>query len=173
MARLALRAAWRDLALIARVFVKRGLQIDMSFDAACGALEYAIRDGGLVAESRKAVDDGLVFLMPVGPLGTRGPVKEVLVRLLPMRRAEGRATVPMRWEVARSGERVFPSLDADLELFETGPGESKLSIIGRYEPPLGRWGATLDRVVMSKVATATMTALLKEISAQLLYWSGL
>ena len=48
---------------------------------------------------------------------------------------------------------------------------SQLSVIGRDEPPLGRLGATMDRAGMSKVVSATMTALLRELETQLWRWA--
>jgi hypothetical protein len=149
------------------MFVEAELSMPLAFDAARRALDDALADGGLVSESRRAVEDGLVFVMPVGPLGTRMPAQEVVVRLLPGRLVGHAFTVPMRWELTGPAGLVFPALDANLELIGVDHKRSRLSITGRYEPPLGRLGATVDRAVMAKVASATMNALLQEISAHL------
>jgi hypothetical protein len=153
------------------VFVKAELSIALTFDVAKNALGRALADGGLVAESRRAIEDGLVFLMPVGPRGARGPSLEVMVRLLPGRFVGDSLVIPLRWEVTGPAGTLFPALDANLELEAVNPAVSRLSIIGRYEPPLGKLGATLDRAGMSKVASATMTALLRELDAQLRRWA--
>jgi hypothetical protein len=69
------------------MFVQADLPLAMSFRAAAAALDQAIADGGLVGESRRALADGLEFVMPVGPRGSRHfPAREVIVRLLPARR---------------------------------------------------------------------------------------
>lgn len=155
------------------MFVQADLPVELSFEDAARALERAMSDGGLVSESRRAVADGLEFVMPVGPRGGRFPAREVVVRMLPARRAAEQVVVPLRWETAGPTGRLFPALDANLELRASeDPKISRLSIIGRYEPPLAALGQTLDRVLMSKVATATMTAMLREVASQLQSWTS-
>jgi hypothetical protein len=149
------------------MFVEADLSMPLAFDAARRALDAALADGGLVAESRRAVEDGLVFVMLVGPRGSRKPAQEVVVRLLPGRLVGPMFIVPLRWELAGSAGRLIPALDANLELVAVDPATSRLSITGRYDPPLGWLGVAIDRAGMSKVASATMNALLKEISAHL------
>ena len=153
------------------MFVEAELPIALTFEVAKQALDRALADGGLVAESRRAVEDGVVFVMPVGPRGARRPSTEVMVRLLPSRAVGGRLVTPLRWEVAGPAGALFPALDANLELEAVEPAMSRLSVTGRYEPPLGRLGATIDRAGMSKVATATMAALLRELEIQLRRWA--
>jgi hypothetical protein len=153
------------------MFVEAELPVGMSFHAAKKALGLAVADGGLVAESRRAVDEGMVFLMPVGPRGSQRPAKDVSVRLLRGRAVGGRYVVPLRWEVTGSAGRLFPALDANLELVAAGELECRLAILASYQPPLGKVGETIDRAGMSVVAAATMSALLREIAAQLEYWA--
>jgi hypothetical protein len=153
------------------VFVEAELPIALAFEVAKVALDRALADGGLVAESRRAVEDGLVFVMPVGPRGARRPSTEVKVRLLPGRRIGERLVVPLRWEVTGPAGALFPMLDANLELTAVDPATSRLLVVGRYEPPLGRLGATIDRVGMSRVASATMAALLRELASRLSHWA--
>jgi hypothetical protein len=150
------------------MFVEADLLMPLAFDPARRALDEAMADGGLVTESRRALEDGLVFVMPVGPRGSRKPAQEVVVRLLPGRLVGPIFIVPLRWELAGSAGRLFPALDANLELVAVDHLTSRLSITGRYEPPLGKLGVVIDRAGMSKVASATMSALLTEISARLL-----
>ena len=111
----------------------------LTFDVAKQALERAVADGGLAAESRRAIDDGLIFVMPVGLRGARGPAREMTVGLLPGRR-EGRGpVVPLRWEVTGPTGALFLALDANLELVAVDAATSRLSVIGRYEPALAAW----------------------------------
>jgi hypothetical protein len=153
------------------VFVEAELAIPMPLGIAKDALDRAVGDGGLVAESRRAVDEGLVFVVPVGPRGSRAPAKDVLVRLLPVRQAGEGYVLPLRWEVTGPAERLFPALDGNLELVADGKG-SRLSIVASYAPPLGRLGTTMDRAGMSRIASATMNAFIREVAAQLGYWAG-
>lgn len=154
------------------MFVQADLALKLPFEDAAVALERAMSDGGLVSESRRAVAGGLEFVMPVGPRGGRFPARDVMVRMLPPRRADEHVVVPLRWETAGPAGRLFPALDANLELTASeDPNFSRLSIIGRYDPPLAGLGMTLDRILMSKVATATMAAMLREVAAQLQSWT--
>jgi hypothetical protein len=155
------------------MFVQADLPLELPFGEAAEALDRALSDGGLIAESRKAFDTGLDFVMPVGPRGSHFPARDVAVHLLPARRSDRRVLVALRWETKGPSGKLFPALDADLEL---SPGDdsggSRLSIIGRYQPPLSRVGQTLDRVVMSRIASATMTAILREVASKLQNLAG-
>jgi hypothetical protein len=155
------------------MFVEAEVPVPMPFDDAKKALDLAVADGGLVAESRRAVDEGLVFLMPVGPRGSHRPARDVSVRLLPGRMVSESFVVPLRWEVTGPGGRLFPALDANLELARGADAESRLSIVASYKPPLGKVGTTVDRAGLWRVASATMTALLHEITVQLANWPRL
>ena len=112
----------------------------MPLAVAIKALDRAVADSGLVAESRRAVDEGLVFLMPVGPRGSHGPSKDVLVRFLPARPVGGRYVLPLRWEVTGSTGRLFPTLDGNLELVAEGEAVSRLSIVASLRPAVGQVG---------------------------------
>jgi hypothetical protein len=152
------------------MFVEAELLVPLPFDAAKKALDRAVTNGGLVAESRRAVEEGLVFVMPVGPRGSQGPAKDVLVRLLPAHQSGDGYLLAVRWEVTGPAGQLFPTLDGNLELAADGL-MSRLSIVATYNPPLGRLGVTIDRAIMSRVASATMTALLREVGAQLRHWA--
>lgn len=144
------------------------MPLNLPFEAATAALDRALADGGLLAESRRAVTDGMDFVMQVGPRGGHFPTREVMVRVLAGRRLGERFVVPLRWETTGPAGHLFPALDANLEVAPGNrPGTSSLSIIGRYQPPLAIIGQTLDRALMSKVASATMSAMVHEIAAQL------
>jgi hypothetical protein len=153
------------------MFVGAELLVALPLDVAKKALDRAVADGGLVAESRHAVQKGLVFVMPVGPRGSQGPAKDVLVRLLPAHQSGDRYVLPLRWEVTGPAGQLFPTLDGNMELAADGELMSRLSIVASYDPPMGRLGATIDRAVMSRVANATMTALLQEVGSQLGHWA--
>jgi hypothetical protein len=95
----------------------------------------------------------------------------VAIRLLPARYVGTSLVAPLRWEVTGPTGALFPALDANLELVAVDASTSRLSVIGHYEPPLGRLGATTDRAGLSRVASATMTALLRELATQLRHWA--
>src|SRR5579864_5927398 len=126
------------------MFVEAERVVALRFEAAAAALDRALADGGLVPESRRAVADGLSFVMPVGPRGGHFPAREVAVQLLPARRTDRYVIVAVRWQATGATGRLFPALDADLKL-EAGkePDTSRLSVLGRYEPPLAGAGEVL------------------------------
>ena len=146
------------------------LPIALTFDAAKQALERALADGGLAADSRRAIDDGLDICCANRARGLRA-CREVTGRLLPGRREGKGLVVPPRWEVTGPTGALFPALDANLELVAVDAATSRVSVIGRYEPPLGRPGATIDRAGLSRVASDTLTALLRELATQLRHWA--
>ncbi|HTW05984.1 MAG TPA: hypothetical protein VME46_00635 [Acidimicrobiales bacterium] len=149
------------------MFVAAELVLPLPMGVAREALARAAHDGGLVSASRRAVGDGLQFVMPVGPWGEHGPAKAVHVRLLPGRTVGDKFVMGMRWEVPGPSGKMFPSLDADMALSSSGAGQTLLSVAACYEPPLHRLGKTLDRALMSKVAARTMEALLTDVASRL------
>jgi hypothetical protein len=55
-------------------------------------------------------------------------------------------------------------LDADMSLSAVGEGLTRLALTGSYRHPLGRIGAALDKTILSRVAAATISALLRDIA---------
>jgi len=125
----------------------------------------AVADGGwLESASSDAYGQWGAGLARVGPLGSvRAMSRLVEVRFSePSARATS-ATLILRWEAARPGEGLFPVLDADLTLAPYGESVSLLALAGAYRPPLGAVGAALDRVVLRRVANATIQGFVNQI----------
>jgi len=99
----------------------------------------------------------------VGPAGLRVS-KRVVVRLGEPVKFPSRLSFPMSWE---PGGSLLPKLDAELELGKLGTGRTQLSISGRYEPPLGTVGRTVDRLALHRVAEATIKDFLDRVAAAL------
>ena len=74
--------------------------------------------------------------------------------------------VPVSWK-ATFPERLFPVLTGRLELVPVGSEETRLTVSGMYEPPLGRLGALIDDAIMHGVADATVRELTESIAEQL------
>ena len=87
--------------------------------------------------------------------------KEVHIELGPPHRMPGKTLLPLSWK-ATGPERLFPSLDADLEIAALGWSRTQLSISARYRPPLGAVGKALDRV-LHRVAEATIKDFLDRV----------
>ena len=88
--------------------------------------------------------------------------KEVHIELGPPYRMPGKTLLPLSWK-ATGPERLFPPLDADLEIAALGRSRTQLSISARYLPPLGVVGKALDRVLLHRVAEATIKDFLDRV----------
>jgi hypothetical protein len=80
-------------------------------------------------------------------------------------RGEG-SVVRLSWW-ATGAQRLFPTLDADLELMPMGPDQVMLTLMGRYEPPLGAVGRAVDRLVLHRIAEACIRSFLHRTAANL------
>ncbi len=76
------------------------------------------------------------------------------------------AVVPLSWW-ATGAECLFPTLDADLEIMPMGPDQVMLTLMGRYEPPLGSVGRVANRLVLHRVAEACVRSFLRRTAANL------
>jgi hypothetical protein len=79
-----------------------------------------------------------------------------------------RSVVPLRWH-AESGRLLFPQLAADLEVSAVvfDPPLTQLTVDGSYEPPLGALGAGADRLLLHRLAEATVHRFTHEVADQL------
>ena len=64
-------------------------------------------------------------------------------------------SLPLNWEPVGL-EGLLPRLDADIELGALGEDRTQLAVSARYRPPLGAVGRTVDRVLLHRVAEATV-----------------
>ena len=85
-------------------------------------------------------------------------------------RGEG-SVVPLSWW-ATGPQRLFPTLDADLEIMPMGPDQVMLTLMGRYEPPLGAAGRGCDRLMLHRIAEACVRGFLHRTAANLEHWSA-
>lgn len=76
------------------------------------------------------------------------------------------AMVPLTWRAAFPS-RLFPKLTGKIEFDPVGRDKAKLTVSGRYSPPLGRLGKSLDDAVMHRVAEATVKELAEAIAVRL------
>jgi hypothetical protein len=98
--------------------------------------------------------DGLLTEVGVGPLGTRLR-RRVKVELGAPVRFPSMTSLPLTWEPVGL-EGLLPRLDADIELGALGEDRTQLAVSARYRPPLGAVGRTVDRVLLHRVAEATV-----------------
>jgi hypothetical protein len=81
--------------------------------------------------------------------------------------ARGETTVvPLTWR-ATGSQGIFPVLSADLEVAALSPQITHLTLRGSYEPPLGAVGQRLDRLLMHRVAEATIRSFMRRLAESL------
>ena len=147
------------------MFVAHDVPVDVPFDVATSRLIHLINQGALHDPSEAAYEEGLTSVLRVGPGGSaRGLSKLVRVRWLEPVWRKDTMSVPMRWEATGATGELFPMLDADLIVARHGDDQVELRLTGSYRPPFGAVGATLNRVVMHHLATATIRSLLTGIA---------
>lgn len=74
--------------------------------------------------------------------------------------------VPLRWS-ATGTPGLFPYMEADLECAPFGPNVTQITLRGRYEPPLGTIGRGIDRLLLHRVAEASVRSFLRHVAMAL------
>lgn len=74
-----------------------------------------------------------------------------------------RTWLPLSWR-ATGPTGLFPVLEGELELASLGAQLTQLSLSGRYQPPLGLVGRTIDKALLSRVAEATIKDFLDRLA---------
>jgi hypothetical protein len=141
--------------------------IDVPLGIAQSRLAGLIRGAWLRNTSHEVYQHSADDLLRVGPFGDKpGTSRLVRVQFTEPAYRDDQMRVGLRWEAVGVTGGLFPALDADIVL--TADGErTRVALTGTYRPPLGSLGAGLDRLVLGKVATATIAAFLHHISAAL------
>lgn len=116
----------------------------------------------------EAADDGGDELrMRVGPGPTRALLRKT-VRVVcgePTQRG-GVTIVPITWH-AEGMAAAFPELDGELEVADVGGDRCQITLMGRYDPPLGSLGDRMDRLVLHRVAQASVRSFLGRVARAL------
>ena len=101
----------------------------------------------------------------IGPL----PVyKRVRLRVgwLPGEKPGERLMVPVTWE-AVGGPPIFPSMQGTLHVAPNGESQTRLTLNASYDPPLGRLGEGMDRIVMHRMAQITVSDFVARLAGAL------
>ncbi len=145
------------------MFIRYYLELSFPFEEVEESL-LAAPEVWLPGVAREAEDRGEELLGEVGFSfdDDHRLSKEVHIQLGPPYRITGKTVLPLSWK-ATGPERLFPSLEADLEVAALGGSRTQLSISARYRPPLGVVGKALDRVLLHRVAEATVKDFLDRV----------
>jgi hypothetical protein len=76
------------------------------------------------------------------------------------------AVIPISWK-ATSIRKLFPVMNGKLEVAPSSKEETRLTVSGMYEPPLGRLGEQLDEALMHRVAEGTVRELAESLAKKL------
>ena len=76
------------------------------------------------------------------------------------------ALLPLRLRV-EDHQRLFPSLEGNLDAAWLGPGRTHLALTLTYDPPLGVLGRAVDRALLHRVAEAVAQRFLEAIATEL------
>jgi hypothetical protein len=144
------------------MFVSQEIILELPFTAARARLASLAHERWFDAASGQAYSEGHVATIRVGPFGqVLGASKLVRVRFVEPVAHDHVAVVPLRWEATGPAGRLFPVLDADVTLMPAGK-QTRLVLAGSYRPPLDGIGATLDKIALHHLATATISSLLRQ-----------
>ena len=139
--------------------------LPVSMGAARARLADLVHGGWLRGASEDAYHGGIDQLLRVGPWGgVPGVSRLVRVQFLDPVDRDGCVRVGMRWEAVGVTGGLFPVLDADIGLAAEGGERTRMTLTGVYRPPLGALGAGLDRVLLHRVAAATIHSLMTGLS---------
>jgi hypothetical protein len=151
------------------MFVSDRRVLTVSIGAARARLANLVDGGWLGGASQAVYLEGMDHLVRVGPVGgLPGMSRLVRVQFLdPVDRGDC-VTVGMRWEAIGMTGGLFPVLDANITLTTTEGQESTLmTLTAVYRPPLGALGAGLDRVLLHRIANATVHSLMTSMARAL------
>ena len=146
------------------MFVGHEVLLEVSFAVARERLVQLTEGGALISASEDTYGRGTASLTRVGVAGLSKLVR-VQLRELPW--TDRSAGLAIRWEATGPDGGLFPVLDADLRLASAGDQVTLLTVAGVYRPPLGPLGEALDRVILHRVADATIRNFAVWIAAQI------
>ena len=148
------------------MFVREEVRIDVGFEVARSRLEEL--DSWFLTASDHAYGEQIAGLARIGPRGPApGMSRLAEIRFQSLTAHDGRAGLALRWEARGAGGRLFPVLDADLTLTPAGQNAALLTLAGAYRPPLGGLGAELDRLLLHRVAEATIRNFIERVATAL------
>ena len=125
------------------------------------------RDGLLSESTTTAYAHGEHLLLRVGPTGSNACLAKTVAVQVGTTEIHGEClNLPLLWKAVGT-PCLFPRVDASLEVAPIAPTLTQLTIFGRYDPPLGQLGQSLDRLLLHRVAEHTIRAFLGEMARRL------
>jgi maltose/moltooligosaccharide transporter len=143
----------------------RELHLERTIDGSLGPVVSALRAGPQewLPDFREENGQPTTELR-VDEAGQR-VVRRVRLTLGTVQPSDRAVTVSVRWEAAQSPQ-LYPRLDGVLRI-EEQDGHCQVRFDARYVPPAGRLGAAVDRVLMGRVARASVGEFFDRLTARL------
>lgn len=114
-----------------------------------------------------AAREGESLRLRVGPIESLPMLSKTVTIHADPPITRGQVTVvPLTWR-ATGSQGIFPALNADIEIAPLGPETTQLTLRGHYVPPLGAVGERLDRLLMHRVADATVRSFMRRLAVSL------
>jgi hypothetical protein len=154
--------------MAASVFVSDERVLNVSIGVAELRLANLVQGHWLSGASQVAYQGGIDHLVRAGPFGDLpGASRLVRVQFVDPVYRDGAMTLGVRWEAVGVTGGLFPVLDANIRLSAEGGQSSRAVLTASYRPPLGAAGAGLDRLLLHKVAAATIKTFLARVAGAL------
>ena len=147
------------------MFIGDEVRAEVSHAAASTRIAGLLGGTALRTASHAAWGEGIVRVGPAGPLP--GLSRLVQVRVTEPVQRGAVTQLALRWEAIGAGERLFPVLDADITLIPDGDDGTLIGLQGVYRPPAGPAGEIADRVILHRIAAATVRSFLNRVAAAL------
>lgn len=145
-----------------KLFVEYSAQVNFPDQVVAGLL--ASNGSAVEGMGAAAYREGEGLRSRVGP--GRLIAKEVVIALgAPFMSRHG-LILPVRWR-ATGAEALFPSLDGELTVRRSANATTVLHLRATYRPPLGSIGDLMDRLLLARVARATVADWVGRITAWL------
>jgi hypothetical protein len=145
------------------MFIGDEVRAEVSLATATARIAGLLGEQAVSRASHAAWSEGIARIGPAGPLPGLSKLVHVRVRE-PVQRG-GVTLLAMRWEASGGSGRLFPVLDADVTLVPDTDDSILIGLEGVYRPPAGAAGQMLDRVILHRVAAATIRAFLNQLAA--------
>jgi hypothetical protein len=145
------------------MFVHYETEVPIAMSEVEQALQSLRSDLGSMADV--AYREGEDLRARVGP-GSGAIAKEVKLYIGPAEIHRTGLFYPLHWSAVGS-EVLFPHLIADLVVSHIGPERTKIAIDGIYQPPLGKFGIAVDRILLRRVAESTVEAWMNRLAESL------
>lgn len=154
------------------MFVETHTTLPVPLERAEAEILQLLRGRGLAHRSARAVGAGMQ-LMFVGPSLLPHRLAKLVSATTGDMYSVGRTSVlPMHWAAVGPTARFFPELDAKIGLTPADEQTTVLSLVGTYRPPMGRLGARLDAVALSRVGAATVDTFVNELAGKVRQRTG-